>query len=82
MRAVIYLRQSKDREGNELAIERQRAECRRLCERRGWTIAEEVIENNQSASKPAVPGSSESSACLSSRPRTASSCSASTGCSA
>src|SRR4051794_2486764 len=51
MRAVIYLRQSKDREGNELAIERQRAECRRLCERRGWTVVDEIIENNQSASK-------------------------------
>ena len=58
MRAVIYLRQSKDREGNELAIERQRAECRRLCERRGWTIAEEVVENNRSRPRPAGLASS------------------------
>ena len=42
MRAVIYLRQSKDREGNELAIERQRAECRRLCEYRAWTSTSQV----------------------------------------
>ncbi|MDF3050306.1 MAG: site-specific recombinase, invertase Pin, partial [Pseudonocardia sp.] len=56
MRAVIYLRQSKDREGNELAIERQRSECRRLCDSRGWTVAEEIVENNRSASKAGRPG--------------------------
>ena len=37
MRAAIYLRQSKDREGNELAVDRQREDCLKLCADKGWT---------------------------------------------
>lgn len=56
MRVIVYLRQSKDREGNELAIERQRAECLRLCRARGWTVADTIPENNKSASRAGRPG--------------------------
>jgi hypothetical protein len=39
MRAAIYLRQSKDREGNELAVDRQREDLLKLCAARGWSTA-------------------------------------------
>jgi site-specific DNA recombinase len=48
-RTVIYLRQSLDREGNALAITRQRTECRNLCSRRRWKIADEYADNDTSA---------------------------------
>jgi DNA invertase Pin-like site-specific DNA recombinase len=50
VRAVIYVRQSRDRDGDELAITRQREDCERLCAERGWTVAEIVPENDTSAS--------------------------------
>jgi DNA invertase Pin-like site-specific DNA recombinase len=50
VRAVIYLRQSRDRAGDELAIKRQREDCERLCRERKWTVAEVVPENDTSAS--------------------------------
>ena len=37
MRAAVYLRQSKDDHDTGLAIERQREDCLKLCETRGWT---------------------------------------------
>jgi Resolvase, N terminal domain len=49
MRAAIYLRQSKDREGNELAVDRQREDLLKLCAARGWSTAE-YMDNDFSAS--------------------------------
>lgn len=50
MRAALYLRQSMDRTGDGLAVERQRADCRALAERRGWTVVDEYVDNDTSAS--------------------------------
>ncbi len=47
--AAMYLRQSLDREGNELAISRQRTDCVKLCQERGWEWTE-YVDNNISAS--------------------------------
>lgn len=49
-RTAIYLRQSKDRYGNELAVSRQRADCVKLCEQRGWMVLPEYLDNDRSAS--------------------------------
>ncbi|BBZ41148.1 recombinase family protein [Mycobacterium conspicuum] len=48
-RAAIYLRISKDRTGEELGVTRQREDCLRECERRGWTPVE-YCDNDISAS--------------------------------
>jgi DNA invertase Pin-like site-specific DNA recombinase len=48
VKAAIYLRQSQDREGNELGVSRQRADCVKLCERKGWGWAE-YVDNDTSA---------------------------------
>jgi len=50
MRAVLYLRQSKDAGLTGLAVDRQRTECRRLAGERGWTVVEECVDNDTSAS--------------------------------
>jgi len=50
MRAVIYLRQSKDAAGNELAVSRQREDCRKLADERGWIVTGEYVDNDRSAS--------------------------------
>ncbi|CQD21636.1 phiRv1 integrase [Mycolicibacterium conceptionense] len=47
----MYLRQSKDADGNELAVTRQREDCLKLCHDRGWTDTVEYCDNNVSASK-------------------------------
>lgn len=49
MRAAVYLRQSQDRDGNELAVCRQRDDCEKLCANRGWTWTE-YVDNDCSAS--------------------------------
>jgi site-specific DNA recombinase len=49
MRAAVYLRQSLDRSGDGLGIDRQREEVRRLIQARGWTLAEEFVDNDVSA---------------------------------
>ena len=47
-RAALYFRQSLDvQEG----IDRQRTRCRALAEARGWTVANEYVDNDTSASK-------------------------------
>jgi site-specific DNA recombinase len=51
MRAAVYLRQSKDTNGTELAVGRQREILQALCQARGWPIAEEYVDNDVSASK-------------------------------
>lgn len=47
---ALYLRMSEDRSGDGLGVERQRADCRAYAARRGWTVAEEYIDNDVSAS--------------------------------
>lgn len=54
IRAAIYLRQSKDREGNELAVDRQREDCVALCTAKGWTPTE-YMDNDCSASNGSRP---------------------------
>ncbi len=54
MRAAIYCRVSLDRSGQSLSPERQEAECRRLAERRGWDVAEVLVDRNLSAYKQGV----------------------------
>jgi DNA invertase Pin-like site-specific DNA recombinase len=46
---AVYLRQSKDREGNELAISRQRDGCLKLCREKGWNTIREYPDNDRSA---------------------------------
>jgi len=54
MRAAIYVRFSADPQGTALGVERQRADCEALCERRSWKVAEVYVDNDVSAtsSKP------------------------------
>lgn len=49
MEAGIYLRQSEDRDGNMLAVDRQREDCRKLCDAKGWPWIE-YVDNDASAS--------------------------------
>ncbi|MBF6336024.1 recombinase family protein [Nocardia abscessus] len=49
VKAVIYVRISKDREGAGLGVERQRDECTELAERLGWTVAGVYEDNDISA---------------------------------
>ncbi|SKU89134.1 site-specific recombinase, DNA invertase Pin [Mycobacteroides abscessus subsp. massiliense] len=54
MRAAVYLRQSMDREGDGLAVERQREDCLRICRERGWEPTQ-YVDNDTSASKGRRP---------------------------
>ena len=54
--AVIYRRQSLDRAGDELGIDRQLAECERVAKARGILISHVVTDNDFSASKRGRPG--------------------------
>jgi len=47
--ATVYCRISDDRAGAGLGVARQEADCRALCEARGWTIAEVLVDNDRSA---------------------------------
>ena len=49
VRAGIYARQSLDKDGFGLAIDRQLDEDRKLCAARGWTVAAEYVDNDVSA---------------------------------
>jgi len=53
MRVAVYLRQSKDRDGNQLAVSRQRDECVKLCEAKGWTTTV-YVDNDISATNGKV----------------------------
>lgn len=55
MRAVIYLRISQDRTGEELGITRQREDALRLVEQRGWTVVAEYVDNDMSAKTGSKP---------------------------
>lgn len=57
MRCVLYLRQSLA--GDELAIDRQEAECRRVAESRGFEVIDKLVDNNKSASTGKRPAYEE-----------------------
>ncbi|WP_280364243.1 recombinase family protein [Nocardia abscessus] len=48
MKAAVYLRQSEDREDDQLAISRQRNACHKLCAERGWDPVD-YVDNDTSA---------------------------------
>jgi site-specific DNA recombinase len=48
-RAAIYLRISLDQTGDQLAVARQRADCRRIVTERGWELVDEYVDNSKSA---------------------------------
>ena len=48
-RAGIYCRISADRTGAGLGVQRQEADCRALCEARGWNVAQVHVDNDTSA---------------------------------
>jgi site-specific DNA recombinase len=50
MRAVIYTRQSLDRNGDGLAVARQAQDCAKLCKQRDWTVIQTITDNDISAS--------------------------------
>ncbi len=50
MRAAIYLRVSLDSTGEQLAVTRQREDCLEIVQGRGWSVAEEYVDNSISAS--------------------------------
>ncbi|AGB26955.1 site-specific recombinase, DNA invertase Pin (plasmid) [Mycobacterium sp. JS623] len=54
MEAAVYLRQSVDKYGDELAITRQREDCLKLCGARAW-IPHEYVDNDRSATKGPRP---------------------------
>lgn len=49
VRAVVYLRISEDRSGEELGVQRQREDCLALCALRGWEVAAVHVDNDVSA---------------------------------
>jgi len=49
VRAAVYVRISSDREGAGLGVARQEEDCRALCERLGWQVAEVYPDNDVSA---------------------------------
>lgn len=49
MRAAIYTRISRDELGDGLGVQRQEADCRAVCERRGWTVSRVYTDNDISA---------------------------------
>ncbi len=55
MATALYLRQSLDRTRDEAAIDRQRAECRALAERKGWNDLLEYVDNDRSATNVKKP---------------------------
>ncbi|SNS11368.1 Site-specific DNA recombinase [Actinomadura meyerae] len=50
VRAAIYARISKDRDGEALGVERQEADCRELAARLGWDVVAVFVDNDISAS--------------------------------
>ncbi|GGG49721.1 serine recombinase [Kocuria dechangensis] len=46
---AIYARISQDRTGEELGVKRQLQDCRAEAERRGWTVAQEYVDDDISA---------------------------------
>jgi site-specific DNA recombinase len=50
-KTIIYCRMSLDATGQGLGIERQERECRELCDRNGWVVAEVFTDNDLSATR-------------------------------
>ena len=46
VRAAIYARISSDQTGLGLGVTRQVEDCKRLATERGWTVADEYIDND------------------------------------
>ncbi len=49
VRAGIYAHISSDREGDNLAISRQLADCEQLAKQRGWRVVERYVDSDISA---------------------------------
>lgn len=49
MRVAVYLRQSQDRSGDQLGVDRQREDVHRLIRARGWSVQHEYVDNDVSA---------------------------------
>jgi len=47
--AAVYLRVSLDATGDQLAVQRQREDCLKMCDARGWKVAEVYTDNSISA---------------------------------
>ena len=58
MRAILYTRVSSDKAKGRSVIE-QEQECRAECDRRGWTVAEVLCDNDRSATRFATQGRPE-----------------------
>jgi site-specific DNA recombinase len=57
MRAAVYVRISRDREGQELGVKRQEEDSRALAERRGWNVVQVYSDNDVSAASGRIrPG--------------------------
>jgi DNA invertase Pin-like site-specific DNA recombinase len=57
MRAAVYVRISRDKEGQELGVKRQEEDSRALAERRGWNVTKVYADNDVSASSGRIrPG--------------------------
>lgn len=50
MDAAVYARISLDLKGEGLGVERQLEDCRALAKRKGWTVVDEYVDNDISAS--------------------------------
>lgn len=48
-RAAIYVRISSDPQGLKAGVQRQEADCRGYCKRRGWEVADVYVDNDVSA---------------------------------
>src|SRR3712207_2340361 len=60
LRVATYCRISDDREGKALGVQRQREDCERLVEARGWALTGRYVDNDLSAySGKSRPGYSE-----------------------
>ena len=53
---TIYVRISLDQRGDALGVARQEKSCRELAERLGWTVAEVITDNDESAITGKRPG--------------------------
>lgn len=49
VRAALYLRMSRDREGLSLGVDRQRPACAKVAKGNGWEVAAEFVDNDVSA---------------------------------
>ena len=50
-RAIVYTRVSSDRSGRGRSVAEQETECRTVCVREGWPVAEVLVDNDAGASR-------------------------------